>query len=349
MCALLTACLAVALMIPTQAFAYVISSQTGVGNSRQIGEATFAGYSRAEYTSDLYLNGYTSTIWTLGPGSYVAPGNIKNRTCLYQYIGGNYLIGDQTIANTYNVSRYSEFVTQVWAKTATAGGRMTVGSTHTCYGSPVWAAFNTNVNLDVAPGPTPRSIADSTQDPNSEAQIAITYNESGLSFGEARDIEDPTKADGQPDLVAAVAKNGELGYIYFNDLQKANTGEGIASAEENYARFSSYENELAQQFNEEVSNCSNGIALSDQAISESFELLTTSENGISLATEFLNNEIASSANPRTILDNKDVKTCITDDDYRMFYSAAQEKLGTKIPVYKEDGVTIIGEFVVNSY
>lgn len=167
-------------------------------------------------------------------------------------------------------------------------------------------------------------------------------NESSQTYGT---LEDVYAAEKNPDLIGAVATNGELGFIYYDDYNDVISGELSLGSEDALERQKKKDEKIAQAISEAVAEKYGEDFVSVQAVEESLDELTTVE-GMKGATETLNSAMEQSLAQNTAR-SAEAFDQITEEEYLEMYVDAKQSIGVAIPVYAEDGKTVVGEFIVD--
>lgn len=155
-------------------------------------------------------------------------------------------------------------------------------------------------------------------------------NELGMSYGSAVHAE--TYED-EPDLIAVIAASGEQGYVRRDDLHEA---ERPASNPDEAVRFM---DEKLASLSEATAARLNDMGYYDITAEDVRPLVGT--DGV-LDGVLQNWSSGDGSESVTLSDGSTVAL----DDVARAYLQAQEDCSTSIPVYESDGITVIGEFMV---
>lgn len=154
-------------------------------------------------------------------------------------------------------------------------------------------------------------------------------NKSGKTFGSAAYANNERE---EPDLIAAEATNGEIGYVLKCELEEAE-GNCISNPEEAVAYTIEKENKAATAF---------FTSINEQ---------TREEHVIDPATykKALEDYVYNNKSAYEVLSSIGVKTRISESEaiLQEAFKAAQTANKKTINVYKKDGKTIVGVFEVN--
>lgn len=162
----------------------------------------------------------------------------------------------------------------------------------------------------------------------------VSQNEQGLAYGI---MADSLRSETAFDLVAAVATNGNEGYVYSNDLDRA-VENGVTNPEEAVAYMKGRENIAVGILSSELyrNNEISSMSLDDP---NELALLWDSiqQNGLEAAFSEKTNlmDLNSGQANREIVDSIRVEL--------------NNALAVSIPVYEQDGQTVIGEFLVGEF
>lgn len=180
------------------------------------------------------------------------------------------------------------------------------------------------------------------------AEGKYSTNGSGLTYGSLGEVY---SAEKNPDLIGAIATNGELGFIYYDDYLEAISGDVTLSPEQAVSRANDKTARMAEEFSEAAADLY-GIDVLDQAMVEKSISFLDEGAEVGEAAEILNSDIEQAVSKTSRANDAQstidgVVPSISEDEYLELYLAAKESVGVKLPVYAEDGATVVGEFVVD--
>ena len=153
-------------------------------------------------------------------------------------------------------------------------------------------------------------------------------NKNGLTYGS---LADQNTYGGPPDLVMVALDDDTIGYVYYSDLEAAESA-GVSTPEEAVEHANNMEAQSEQVFQEELNKSLGQTVINSEA--EAREYLDMIDEG-------LNNEVSKDIAPKV-----SVEKSTLDDLILEAYDRATERISTSIPVYDENGKDIIGEFSV---
>ncbi|MDO4394295.1 MAG: hypothetical protein Q4C80_07800 [Bacillota bacterium] len=164
--------------------------------------------------------------------------------------------------------------------------------------------------------------------------IATSYpdtgiNQDGLSYGSAVTAD---TEESEPELIAAEATNGKLGYVLKTELQKAE-GDDISNPNEAVAYMKAKDAKCAKAFSESISK------QTDEQVS-----LTPEQYEYVVDSFFTDSQDAQSILQK--LNVKHSKSQSSKIIQEALYAAQNANIH-EINVYKKDGKTVIGVFAVN--
>lgn len=184
---------------------------------------------------------------------------------------------------------------------------------------------------------------------NEPAADEIGTNESGLTFGNLASAEEGMDID----LVKVWATNGELGYVYYDQLIEEEGYNVLPDDAEAYLTEKCQQSAEALQL--ALSNHLNTENRS-ASTSEFFVSFDDAEAYLTAYRDLLSSgdQLSENALLEGIVDSKSTSPMnasgVTVDE-RMLYSAlcdATESMTVYLPVYSEDGTTIIGRYPIGS-
>lgn len=165
-------------------------------------------------------------------------------------------------------------------------------------------------------------------------------NAEGLTYSSSNNLDNPI---GQPDLIAVVATNGELGYVYYEDFYKSSTFGQKMSPQNSLELFKERKKKIARAFKDAISEFIGIDFLSMQDVEKSLDFLDEPD-GVNKAVNSINMIIKRNAEKSAIdIDEIDEHT------FKVLYNQAKTEVSIIIPVYEKNGTTQIGEFVVDSF
>lgn len=176
---------------------------------------------------------------------------------------------------------------------------------------------------------------------NAEDSKEYPVNENGLTYGSAANAGDP---DREPDLILVAATNGEEGYVYKEDLDAAS---GMTETPEEAVRLT--ENRMKQEKEVFAAILAQELEAYDLTISpEKMEEIYVSmaAQEIGDATDLLLSASAESNTSKTQQRGAPFSEAHCESLLINSYPSALTELKTPIPVYKKDGVTEVGVFLV---
>lgn len=175
----------------------------------------------------------------------------------------------------------------------------------------VLALFITTASADNTPGAEP---------------AIIKTSHDGATYGYASAFD----YGYEPDYIKAIATNGKEGYVKKSDLHNAEQQAG--SPEEAIRLTRKHDDALLAAFTTELTDLAGG------------EQIDTS-----IASELLSAELKDPLSPSTETESASLATSenqFTNEELDQALLQAMESISTSIPVYAEDGMTVIGEFLV---
>ncbi len=179
------------------------------------------------------------------------------------------------------------------------------------------------------------------QDPNTR----FSANANGDTYGSALHAASPEL---EPDLIAAMATNGREGYVYKKDLEpeslqpKNPTEAGQMQADRDKRAGEAFVRVLGDQLNRkfEIGTSTAPVVFSifDRSVRAGAVPATMDETTARAMTEALGTDVVAAAGGSMASLQRAVRAAM---------DAATHANDRKIPVYQSDGVTVIGEFIVN--
>lgn len=164
--------------------------------------------------------------------------------------------------------------------------------------------------------------------PSADAASRAEENEAGMTYGSASmfDYEE------EPDLILVVATNGKEGYVKREDLHAAeapaaNPEEAVQLMQ---ARNDELSNALAQELNTMTGQSS----------------ITAADASAMIAAMSETPDPAQSIEQLSTTSSQFTELSITEEQFAEALSNAQTSLARSIPVYEQDGTTVIGTFLV---
>lgn len=164
--------------------------------------------------------------------------------------------------------------------------------------------------------------------PSADAASRAEENEAGMTYGSASmfDYEE------EPDLILVVATNGKEGYVKREDLHAAeapaaNPEEAVQLMQ---ARNDELSNALAQELNTMTGQSS----------------ITAADASAMIAAMSETPDPAQSIEQLSTTNSQFTELSITGEQFAEALSNAQTSLARSIPVYEQDGTTVIGTFLV---
>lgn len=164
--------------------------------------------------------------------------------------------------------------------------------------------------------------------PSADAASRAEENEAGMTYGSASmfDYEE------EPDLILVVATNGKEGYVKREDLHAAeapaaNPEEAVQLMQ---ARNDELSNALAQELNTMTGQSS----------------ITAADASAMIAAMSETPDPAQSIEHLSTTNSQFTELSITGEQFAEALSNAQTSLARSIPVYEQDGTTVIGTFLV---
>jgi hypothetical protein len=184
-------------------------------------------------------------------------------------------------------------------------------------------------------------------------------NDAGLTYGAATDLYNPSE---WPDLIYVLATNGESGYVFAEELEKA-SGSNM-TLEELFDRQIEWERQSSYKF-ADLLNSHLGVATLEQGCGEKLEIFSLANrmNGLDVIAgsdepEIARQELISQLKSLSDDESKFVST-LTDDSsdkcstillseyISLLWDKSREINYITIPVYESDGITVIGEFEIS--
>lgn len=158
-------------------------------------------------------------------------------------------------------------------------------------------------------------------------------NEQGLTYGI---MADSIRSEEPFDLVAAVATNGKEGYVLSADLDQAVQND-VTNPEEAVAYMKNREDVGVAILSAELNSDNGASMLSDDRDVLSQLWSEIQQSGLEAA---LSKEASLMSNSAVQIDGETIGSIRVE---------LNKALAVSIPVYEEDGQTIIGEFLVGSF
>ncbi len=304
-------------IFPRSGYAAVpLAGSDGSHNHVTFGDVYFDGYSRVEFHSDGYYNGYTFTGLTSGANVYeIQPGKLRHVSEMIADLGSiKALIASGTSTNNSVVYRRDHFKSQIWGEgllKAPLGA--TLYSTHyVTYGSTT-KSMNTDAYLAFQPSwPLPFSA---------DSEITVMGEDQVVIQGEK--------------WIPAVATNGSLGIIdksqyeeILKDSVTQSSSDALSDQAEYNATFSeAIKSEALNKYSEVIQEEDIANILRDDVIREGEDRENESDITESIGSVLNNN-----------LQYEEIDDLVKEARYLA---------GIKVPVYDFDGESVIGEFVID--
>lgn len=294
-----------------------------------------SGFTYLGYSSMSHINGYFDSTQRTQCTSTSAPiGNMKSTARLTT--NGYSVVSSKAVTNTSTYSRYSNLTATTNAYNNTQFGYSLMGAgISSCWKSGGW--------YDVLTGAT--SLATKSVDGNCSD---IEVNLSGQICGTIFDAE-----EGVPiDLVKAYTTDGLKGYVYFKELKEAeNRGmdtpeeAAITMAERRSKSAEAIKNALDANFAEqsEARYVFEATTVDGEAILDAY--CSVLSEGISPKEDSFMSAVKDAIpRSRALVSLSVVDEAVLEKSINDAWDAVREY----IPVYAEDGTTIIGKYPIDS-
>lgn len=207
-------------------------------------------------------------------------------------------------------------------------------------------------------------VSASGDGPDKSAGLYDT-NVSGLTYGSGSDA---SSWQNFPDLVAAVATNGESGYVYFTDLEKATQPAQTPQqavqlmAEHNQKSQTAFTTALKEELGDmgvtdatvDYGAVFEAVQPGTQSVTDSGSQMAT-RSGSTTANESGSKVITSAGDltsPESVLlegTDGSLSLAASSNLVQQAIAEATMAVTVTIPVYESDGVTVIGELRVGSF
>lgn len=303
-------------ILPRSGYAAVpLAGEDGSHNHVTFGTVYFDGYSRVEFHSDGYYNGYTFTGVTSGVDVYeIQPGKLRHVSELVADLGGvTALIGSGTSTNSSVVDRRDYFKSQVWGEgLLQAPFGATLYSEHYVTHGSSTKSMNTDAYLAFLPSwPLPFST---------DPEITVMSEYQAVIQGE--------------EWFPAVATNGSLGIInksQYEEILENSVTQSSSDALSDQAEYNS-------TFSE---------AIKDEALNEYSEVIQEEEIENILCDDVVREEDKEKESDITESIGSVLGDNLQDEEIDNLVKEARYLAGVKVPVYDFDGESVIGEFVID--
>lgn len=324
-------------MFPAYAFAYTIASESGPVSEISVAGNNYAAYTSLELHSDTYMNGFSNILCNVRTPA----GGYKATSYLYWVndVQEPWLMATTSSTNSASVAPGFFWSNQVWAPYSMTWAYRCQSANWINY-SGGSHGFNTQAQMAWNPG-WPLPFSGDAESSLTELSTPIATNDTGLTYGPSQNLDNP---EGQPDLVGVVASNGELGYVYYEDLYAVSVGDlPTMSAEEALQRNEERNAHMASALKDAAAELCGTEALTEQDALEGLALLDETAD-IDKVAHLMDGKIKQNTGTSVVSDLSEEVVGI--DEFLSLMDSAKNEVGIYLPVYAQDGVTQIGEFSV---
>ena len=168
---------------------------------------------------------------------------------------------------------------------------------------------------------------------NADAVYESGVNKSGLTYGSSMDAAD---SEDEPDLIAAEATNGKIGYIYRTDLEEAEGDKEVSNPKEAVEYMNRKNQTEANVFSEYISDVFKQ------------EIILDGETYARIKDDFTAGKISASDIASELgIHAREMQASELEEVMQSAFVSSQDANTKTICVYDREGKTIIGLFEVD--
>lgn len=294
-----------------------------------------SGFSYLGYSSMSHINGYFDSTQRTQCTSTNAPiGNMKSNARLTTV--SYYVASSKSVTNTSTYSRYTNL-------TATTGTYNNTQFSDPLMGAGISSCWKNGGWYDVLTGKTATATRGlDCSDPE------MTVNSAGQVCGTVSAVEKGMHVD----LVRAYATNGEKGYVYYDELREAeNSGMGTPeeAVETMAERRIQSANAIKTALNENLAGTA-GVRNALEITNADGEAVLDAYYGVIAEGGSPSDSNFISAVKKALPSTRSLSSLASVDEVVLEKSIeeARDVVREYIPVYSEDGVTVIGQYPIEA-